>query len=378
MVVGAVVPVLLLPVSALSGLTPRQVEAVIAHELAHIRRHDYLVNLVQSAVECLLFYHPAVWWVSHVIRVEREHCCDDLAVLACGDPLMYARALTNMEALRRGDVGMAMAASGGSLLSRVRRLVGARPPDRLGSSGWVLAAVTVLMVAGAGATNWVSGWAAVLPDMELSNRLAPACCPSSRSDAGAPQTSSESSAPRAAVEAEPAAEASVMAAPTASSTALPVGGFDGPVMAASNAADVASVADLIDTLQRSVAEMSRAAGIRVRALERLDLERQLGETTRQLRVLRAARAANGAQLTRQLQLADRADRDRIRRSADATRLITHGRVLAERAQRLVPGQWCGASAASGSTSGSVCDGSATATRGRRSTGTAVATGSRRD
>ena len=186
-VVGAVVPVLLLPVSALSGLTPRQVEAVIAHELAHIRRHDYLINLVQSSVECVLFYHPAVWWVSHVIRVEREHCCDDLAVLACGDPLMYARALTNMEALRRADVGMAMAASGGSLLSRVRRLVGARPPDRLGSSGWVLAALTVLMVAGAGATNWVSGWAAVLPDMELSNPLAPACCPSSRSDAGVPR-----------------------------------------------------------------------------------------------------------------------------------------------------------------------------------------------
>ena len=90
---------------------------------------------------------------------------------------MYARALTNMEALRRGDVGMAMAASGGSLLSRVRRLVrrtSAR--DRLGSSGWVLAALTVLMVAGAGATNWVSGWAAVLPDMELSSPQAPACC----------------------------------------------------------------------------------------------------------------------------------------------------------------------------------------------------------
>ncbi len=272
-VVGAVVPVLLLPVSALSGLTPRQVEAVIAHELAHIRRHDYLINLVQSAVECVLFYHPAVWWVSHVIRVEREHCCDDLAVLACGDPLMYARALTNMEALRRADVGMAMAASGGSLLSRVRRLVGARPPDRLGSSGWVLAALTVLMVAGAGATNWVSGWATVLPDVELSSPQAPACCPSARSDAGAPHTSTESSAPRASVEATSATEASVMAAPTASSTALAVGGFDGPVMAASAAEDVASVADLIDTLQRSVTEMSRAARIRVRALERLDLQR---------------------------------------------------------------------------------------------------------
>ena len=68
------------PVSALAGLTPRQVEAILAHELAHIRRHDYVVNLLQTVVETLLFYHPAVWWLSHRIRVERENCCDDLAV----------------------------------------------------------------------------------------------------------------------------------------------------------------------------------------------------------------------------------------------------------------------------------------------------------
>ena len=86
-VVGWFRPVILLPASALTGLAPAQLEAVIAHELAHIRRHDYLVNLVQTAVETLLFYHPASWWISRQIRVEREHCCDDVAVELCGDRL---------------------------------------------------------------------------------------------------------------------------------------------------------------------------------------------------------------------------------------------------------------------------------------------------
>lgn len=155
-VIGSLRPVLLVP-AMLSGLTPQQIEAVIAHELAHIRRHDYLVNLVQSAIETVLFYHPAVWWVSHTIRVEREHCCDDLAVAACGDALLYARALTTIETLRHERFGTAMAVSNGSLLSRVRRLLGVRPPARMAASGWVLASVTALMVAGAGAMGWIGG-----------------------------------------------------------------------------------------------------------------------------------------------------------------------------------------------------------------------------
>src|SRR5262245_32870159 len=93
MVIGWLRPVILLPVGALSGLTPQQLEAIIAHELAHIRRHDYLINLLQALIETLLFYHPAVWWVSRRIRQEREHCCDDLAVAVCGDACAYARAL---------------------------------------------------------------------------------------------------------------------------------------------------------------------------------------------------------------------------------------------------------------------------------------------
>src|ERR687891_1536007 len=103
----------------MSGLSAQQLEAILAHELAHIRRHDYLVNLLQTLVETLLFYHPAVWWLSRRIRLEREHCCDDLAVSLCGDPYTYASALADLEQLR-GSGQLVVAATGGSLLQRVR------------------------------------------------------------------------------------------------------------------------------------------------------------------------------------------------------------------------------------------------------------------
>ena len=122
-VVGWLRPALLLPTSALIGLTPQQLEAILAHELAHIRRHDYLVNLLQTVIETLLFYHPAVWWISRRIRVEREHACDDFAVAVSGDAVLYARALTRMERLRKAYPDFAMAANGGSLMSRIHRLV---------------------------------------------------------------------------------------------------------------------------------------------------------------------------------------------------------------------------------------------------------------
>lgn len=122
-VVGWLRPVILLPVTATCGLTPRQLEAVLLHELAHIRRHDYLLNLIQAGIETLLFYHPAVWWVSRRVREERELCCDDVAVAACGDALLYARALVQLEGLRREPPRLVLAADGGSLLYRIHRLV---------------------------------------------------------------------------------------------------------------------------------------------------------------------------------------------------------------------------------------------------------------
>jgi beta-lactamase regulating signal transducer with metallopeptidase domain len=152
-VIGWLRPVILFPAATLAGLTPAQLEVVLAHELAHVRRLDYLVNLLQTAAETLLFYHPAVWWVSQRVRVEREHCCDDAAVAACGDALAYARALTDLEGLRVSGAGLAMAADGGSLLQRVGRLVGGPATHGARTSralGGLLALLVPALVAGSG------------------------------------------------------------------------------------------------------------------------------------------------------------------------------------------------------------------------------------
>src|SRR5216683_1137595 len=122
-VLGWFRPVVLLPTRALTGLTEEQIEAVIAHELAHIRRFDSFVNLFQIATETLLFYHPAVWWVSQRIRAERENCCDDEAIAICGNTVNYARALTLMEEWRTAPALM-MAANRSPLAARVVRLLG--------------------------------------------------------------------------------------------------------------------------------------------------------------------------------------------------------------------------------------------------------------
>ncbi|HEX4300800.1 MAG TPA: M56 family metallopeptidase [Gammaproteobacteria bacterium] len=126
-VVGWLKPVILLPPAALTGLSTLQLEMVLAHELSHVHRHDYLVNLLQIVVETLLFYHPVVRWISRDARREREHCCDDTAVHACGDALHYAHALTDLEALRSGDMAPALGLNGGDLAMRVERLIAPHP-----------------------------------------------------------------------------------------------------------------------------------------------------------------------------------------------------------------------------------------------------------
>ena len=155
-VIGWMRPVILVPASALTGLSHEQLEALLAHELAHIRRYDYLINLLQTAVETLLFYHPAVWWVSGQIRQEREHCCDDLAVATCGSVLVYARALAGLEQLRSVAPQLAVAANGGSLLHRIQRLIGspARRSHRFesGLAGVIALATAFCMLAGAETT----------------------------------------------------------------------------------------------------------------------------------------------------------------------------------------------------------------------------------
>ncbi|QEH37771.1 Regulatory protein BlaR1 [Aquisphaera giovannonii] len=158
MVVGWIRPVVLLPASALSGLPPDQLALILGHELAHIRRHDYLVNLAQSVIETLFFFHPAAWWLSSRIRAERENCCDDLAVACCGDPLDYARALAALEEIRQGTWSLAPSARGGTLLKRIRRVLGVMPAEEptsramagtLALSTLSLAAAFLLLIPGA-------------------------------------------------------------------------------------------------------------------------------------------------------------------------------------------------------------------------------------
>jgi beta-lactamase regulating signal transducer with metallopeptidase domain len=144
-VLGTLRPVILLPASALVGLTPAQLEMVLAHELAHIRRHDFLINLLQAFVETLMFYHPAVWWMSRRVRIERENCCDDLAVAVCGNALQYAKALTRLEELRAGALPVVVAANGASLLDRIRRIAAGRAESTGTGSRWA-AAVAMLAI----------------------------------------------------------------------------------------------------------------------------------------------------------------------------------------------------------------------------------------
>lgn len=128
LVIGWVRPVILVPLGALTSLPPRYIEALLLHELGHARRLDYLINLLQAGIEALLFYHPAVHWVSACLRAEREHCCDDLVIASLGDRLRYARALEAMELWRSPSRPLALAANGGSLRARIARITRAESP----------------------------------------------------------------------------------------------------------------------------------------------------------------------------------------------------------------------------------------------------------
>jgi beta-lactamase regulating signal transducer with metallopeptidase domain len=154
-VIGYLRPLILLPLSAVNGLTVQQLEALLAHELAHIRRHDYLVNLLQNVVETLLFYHPAVWWVSRHIRLERENCCDDIAVSVCKDRATYAEALLTVENLR-GNAGFALSSDGGSLLSRVRRLATPAERGQASASWWLASMVSIASLVIFAVSIWIS------------------------------------------------------------------------------------------------------------------------------------------------------------------------------------------------------------------------------
>jgi bla regulator protein blaR1 len=146
MVLGHFRPLILVPVGLLAGLPSSQVEAILLHELAHIRRCDYLVNALQRLAEGLLFYHPAVWWISSVMRAERENCCDDLVVSITRNPHEYALTLAALEQNRFSGPQQAVAVTGGSLMNRIHRLLYPRPRN----TAWApLLAAAILLTLGA-------------------------------------------------------------------------------------------------------------------------------------------------------------------------------------------------------------------------------------
>ena len=147
-VIGWLRPVVLIPASCLSGLSTMQIEAILAHELAHIRRHDYLVSVLQSVIETLLFYHPALWWISRQVRRERECCCDEMAVAVGGDRLAYARALSVLEERRAAMPELVLGANGGVLTMRIRRLLGCKEDAAV--SQFAAYAVLAILLAVAG------------------------------------------------------------------------------------------------------------------------------------------------------------------------------------------------------------------------------------
>ncbi|MBC3883134.1 M48 family metalloprotease [Undibacterium sp. LX40W] len=129
-------PIVILPSSLLTGMPAELIEALLAHEVAHVKRMDYVVNLFQSAIEIALFYHPAVWWISKQIRMEREQIADDLAAGLLGEPRRLALALSELEQFQFSHPQPALSAHGGNLMSRIKRLV--RPELPAKAFSWKL------------------------------------------------------------------------------------------------------------------------------------------------------------------------------------------------------------------------------------------------
>ncbi len=146
--IGFLRPVLLWPVSLSSGLSVSQIDLLLAHELAHLKRHDYFVNVLQTMVETGLFYHPGVWWLSKRVRAERELCCDDVALSVADDPRAYAETLLTLESWRQDAPALATGATGGDLIARIRRLVVADASPSVSRPRWAAFPLALAAIAG--------------------------------------------------------------------------------------------------------------------------------------------------------------------------------------------------------------------------------------
>jgi bla regulator protein blaR1 len=149
MMMGVLKPIILIPATLLTGLSNSQLEVIIAHELAHIKRHDYLLNGVQSLMEVLYFFHPAMWLLSAQIRIERENCCDDMAIAACGNKILLAKTLVQLqETMTVPHFAMAFGKKQNPLLARIRRIVGLSSGRTFTKESiWIVAGLCVTMYA---------------------------------------------------------------------------------------------------------------------------------------------------------------------------------------------------------------------------------------
>ena len=218
-VAGWLRPVVFLPATALTGLSEAQLETVIAHELAHVRRLDGLVNLFQIAAETLLFYHPGVWWLSRRVRVEREHCCDDVAIALCGNAVEYARALTMMEEWRSAP-SLVMAVNRSPLAGRITRLLGiATLKSEVRSAGLAgLLCLTAALVAGNALFGVAHSAAATAQSPEVQQPVSPQEPPDAAFVVTAPHAKAPAT-PKAAV--APPAVPSPRVSPTPALPAVP-------------------------------------------------------------------------------------------------------------------------------------------------------------
>ena len=197
-VIGWFRPIVFLPASALTGLSPAQLRMIVAHELAHIRRLDPFVNVFQVFAETVLFYHPAVWWLNKRIRAEREHCCDEIAVEACGNAVEYARALTLMEEWRSAPA-FVTAANGSPLRERIVRVLGLKTLGSgiraIGITGSVLCLTAALLAGNAllGIAHPKAAFAALAAQASLKPPAQqPAASPTPKPSAAHPQREEES------------------------------------------------------------------------------------------------------------------------------------------------------------------------------------------
>lgn len=160
MAIGWLKPVVLLPLGVLNGVPAAQMEAILAHELAHIKRRDYLMNLMQSLLEAVFFYHPAVWWLSANIRTERENICDDIAINLTGNSMEFVKALTKIQEINLGSPALAAGLSGKNknrLIRRIRRLTGKQKVRTGFAEGFIAALVLMISMAGLSSAAMFAG-----------------------------------------------------------------------------------------------------------------------------------------------------------------------------------------------------------------------------